>query len=96
MKNIKSRLLVHKKIWSTPYRLTIEGYEGHGQRDYGGQHAFVATYISYNELEGRDGTTLDNWCKRKNIPFIYSQTFEELVEQLKTFDRPELKKLHQF
>ena len=96
MKNIKSRLFVHKIMWSIPYGLKIEGYEGHGKIGYGGQYAFVATYISSNELEGRNGITLDNWCKQKNIPFIHANNFEDLTEQLKTFDRPELKKLHQF
>lgn len=96
MKNIKSRLFVHKQIFSIPYRLIIEGYEGHGKRDYGGQYAFVATYLSSEEHEGRNGSTLDNWCKQNNIPFIHSQTFEGLVQQLETFDRPELKELHQF
>ena len=46
MKNIKSRLFVHKPMWSIPYGLKIEGYEGHGKIGYGGQYAFVATYIS--------------------------------------------------
>lgn len=96
MKNIKSRLLVHKQAFSIPYGLIIEGYEGHGKREYGGQYAFVASYLHGGEHEGRDGITLDNWCRRKDIPFIHSNTFEDLVEQLKTFERPELKQLHTF
>jgi hypothetical protein len=83
-------------MWSIPYGLKIEGYEGHGKSGYGGQYKYVATYISDNELENRNGITLDNWCKMKKIPFIHSDNFNDLSEQLKTFDRPELSELHQF
>ena len=96
MSEIKSRLFVHKPMWSIPYGLKIEGYEGHGKSSYGGQYKYVATYISDNELENRNGITLDNWCKMKQIPFIHSDNFNDLSEQLKTFDRPELSELHQF
>ena len=95
-KKVKSRIYVHKPMWSIPYRLVIEGYEGHGKTSYGGTYKFVATYISSVELEKRGEICLEKWCEIKQIPFIHSDTFGGLTEQLKTFDRPELKKLHQF
>ncbi len=96
MENIKSRVFVHKQMYSIPYRLKIEGGEGHGKRGLGGRYSFVATYISSYELEGRGEMSLDIWCDQNNIPYIHSKTFEDLCEQLETFDRPELKELHEF
>ena len=96
MRDIKSRLFVHKPWLSIPYNLKIEGYEGHGEIGWGGQYAFVATYICSDELEGRNGITLDIWCEQKNIPFIHANNFEDLIEQLEKYDRPDLKELHQF
>lgn len=91
LKEIRSRLYVHKQNWSIPYGLKIEGYEGHVESGYGGQYKFVATYIHPEELDGRNCCVLDIWCKQKNIQFIHANNFEDLCEKLKTFDRPELK-----
>ena len=89
MERIESRLLGHKRIWNSEicYYLIIEGYKGHGVIDVGGTYKFVLTYISLAELNEREFVCLEKWCEQKSIPFIYSETFQDISEKIKKFNR---------
>ena len=65
---------------SKMYYLKIAGGAGHGKRGMGGEHKFVAAYLSPDEDNGK--TDLAIWCNQKGIPCAVGNTMQDLYRRI--------------
>lgn len=78
-------------MFSTPYYLTIEGGQGHGDTSKSGTYKFTATYLNPDQEKYRTmhrfGTMcLSAFCKEAKIKFWHADAIETLIEQMKDLD----------
>lgn len=62
--------------------LRISGGAGHGKPHLGGTYLFVASYLCSEDDEEMGRTSMEKFCRDKQIPFGYGNTIEEALTML--------------